>query len=54
MHEIQTIVAVVRDLCPSVSLSRGSAVCDVFVQPLQNDFGILFCYFFALVILVLL
>jgi len=41
MHEMQTIVTNVRNVCPSVCLSRSSAVRDAFVQPLPNYFGIL-------------
>jgi len=45
MHEMQTIVTVVRGVCqsvrPTVCLSRGSTVCGAFVQPLPNYFGLL-------------
>jgi len=43
MHEMQTTVADVRGVCPSVCLSRGA--CSVYgghsVQPLPNFFGLL-------------
>jgi len=45
MHELQTIVTDVCVVCPSVSLSVTQLnVCDAFVQPLPNYFGLLFAF----------
>jgi len=44
MHEMQTIVTDVPDVCPSVCLSRGSTVCGAFAQPLLNYFGFLLLF----------
>jgi len=42
MHDMQINITDVRGVCPSVCLSYGSTVCDAFVQPLPNYFGLLF------------
>jgi len=44
MHEMQTIVTDLSDLCPSFCLSRGSTVCGTFVRLLCNQFSLLLVY----------